>query len=421
MKMFYRGVIALVLIFTLSASADAGEYSHLSVGVAKEDITPVSDMWLGGYYPGRKSAGVHDPIEARALSLQESDGKIYSFVAVDLLGFLYGDVIRVRQELGMPDVEVFVMSSHTHSAPDTIGLYGPTLLKVPFSSGRDEAYVDLVIRKIIRAVKDSVADLEPALLFAGSTDFSMLRSKYGGPVDVELSVTGFKAVSSGRIKAVIVNVGCHPTTLTSANTLITSDFVGPLRNYLDRELAATALFVNGALGGVTHVFPHLERNTFEKARQVGKTMAGRAEEVVHGAQPIFTDGSVYHRRATVTIPLENRRILAATILGLVPGRGVSLRHKTIETEVNVLRFGAVTFVMVPGEMHPEPALSVKERFGPGTQVWSLANDEIGYILPTVRFYDPALAYWRGVSVGPETEGVIMEALEEIRSDLAASP
>jgi hypothetical protein len=416
--MFYRVVITIVLICTISFSADADERASLSVGVAKQDITPGSDKWLAGYYPGRKSSGVHDPIEARALSLRESDGKIYTFVAVDLIGFLYGDVIRLRQELDMPDVEVFVMSSHTHSAPDTIGLYGPTLFKLPLRTGRDEAYIDFVLGKIAKAVKDSVADLEPVLVFAGSVDFLMLRSKYDGPVDAELSVTAFKTASTGENKAVIVNLGCHPTTLTRPNRLITSDFVGPLRNHLDRELAATSLFINGALGGVTHAFPHLGRNTFEKARQVGETMAVRAEAAFYGAQPALTDGSVHHRRAVVNIPLENRKFLAATILGVVPGRGISLRNRAIETEVNVLRFGGVTLVMVPGEMHPEPALSIKRRFGPGTQIWSLANDEIGYILPAGRFHDQELAYWRGVSLGAETEAAIREALEKIRSDLA---
>lgn len=375
-------------------------------------------MWLGGYYPGRKSAGVHDPVEARALSLRASNGKIYSFVAVDLIGFLYGDVLRVRQELGLPDVEVFVMSSHTHSAPDTIGLYGPTFFQFPLRSGRDEGYVDFVIGKIAGAVRDSIADLEPVLVFAGSVDFPMLRSKYGGPVDAELSVAGFKVASSGKNKAVLVNLGCHPTTLTRPNTLISADFVGPLRNHLDRELATTSLFINGALGGVTHVFPHLEKNTFEKAAQVGEAMAAHAEEAFYGAQPVSTDGSVHHRRAVVTIPLENKKLLAATLLGIVPGRDISLRNRTVETEVDVLRFGGVTLVLLPGELHPEPALAIKGWFGSGTQVWSLANDEIGYILPAGRFDDEELAYWRGVSVGPEAERIIMEALEAIRSDLA---
>lgn len=416
--MFYRVVIALVLILTIAFPASAGEHPPIFAGVAKEDITPEKAMWLGGYYPGRKSAGVHDPIEARALSLQGIDGKIYSFVAVDLLGFLYGDVLRLRQELGLPEVEVFVMSSHTHSAPDTIGLYGPTLFKFLLKAGRDEGYVDFVIGKIARAVQDSIADLEPVLVFAGSVDFPLLRSKYGGPVDAELSVTGFRVVASGKNKAVLVNLGCHPTTLTRPNTSISSDFVGPLRNRLDGELATTALFINGALGGVTHVFPHLPKNTFEKARQVGETMAAHAEAAFNGARPASTDGSVHHRRAVVTIPLENKKLLAATLLGIVPGRGISLRNRTVETEVNVVRFGGVTLVLLPGELHPEPALAIKAAFGPGTQVWSLANDEIGYILPAGRFDDEELAYWRGVSVGPETEGIIMEALEEIRFDLA---
>ena len=62
--------------------------------------------------------------------------------------------------------------------------------------------------------------------------------------------------------------------------------------------------------------------------------------------------------------------------------------------------------MLPGELHPEPALAIKERFGSGTQIWSLANDEIGYILPAGRFDDKELAYWRDYLTGDYFAGAL---------------
>lgn len=53
---------------------------------------------------------------------------------------------------------------------------------------------------------------------------------------------------SGKPLAVIVNYACHPTTLAWDNTLISPDWVGAMREVIEREENALCLFLQGASG-----------------------------------------------------------------------------------------------------------------------------------------------------------------------------
>ena len=52
----------------------------------------------------------------------------------------------------------------------------------------------------------------------------------------------------GRLRAVLVNYACHPTTLAWDNTAISPDFVGAMREVIQDATGAPALFLLGACG-----------------------------------------------------------------------------------------------------------------------------------------------------------------------------
>jgi hypothetical protein len=54
--------------------------------------------------------------------------------------------------------------------------------------------------------------------------------------------------SAGKISAVIVNYGCHPTSLAWDNSLISPDYVGALRETVEQATGATCIFLLGACG-----------------------------------------------------------------------------------------------------------------------------------------------------------------------------
>ena len=74
-----RPALLLALLLSVPAGAD-----DLKVGAASVDITPPVGTPMAGYYSERAAEGVHDPLYAKALVL-EQDGTKAALVALDLI------------------------------------------------------------------------------------------------------------------------------------------------------------------------------------------------------------------------------------------------------------------------------------------------------------------------------------------------
>jgi hypothetical protein len=420
-------------VFTAEPALREGVYM---LGTAKADITPEVGAWLAGFRMNRASRGVHDPLEIRVLALADGTGKIYAFITADLLGFLYDpEVKRLRAHLHIPGVEVFVLSSHNHQGPDMIGIWGRGIIDVwgrriglPLTSGRDENYIDSVLRKMGTTVVEAVENLQPvSMISLGSVEIPDLCINKREPEiqDRELSLLqfGISAGGESRVGAVVANFGCHPETVASRNRLITSDFVGVVRDLMDDEGGGMSFFVNGALGAMVRPGGiYLRKGSFEKRDKFARAFVDYANQALLASAPVQLEAAITLKREVIKIPLENRRFWYAALLGIIPGRGTVFSGE-VTTEVSVLRMGAVTIVMIPGEIAPELGLKIKGWGGPHTQVWSLANDEIGYILNPDKFHWDLYRYEAGKSVGPQAGSIIMDSVARLlaETDLARQP
>ena len=145
------------------------EYSHskaaLEAAAAKVDITPdlrTERVLLAGFgATGRRPSGVHDPLYARLLVLREG-GDIVALAGLDLLGFEHNDVADLRRRAGydVPVRSLFVSATHTHSGPDTLGLWG----RLPGLSGVDQRYqrLDVLVgNAAIASASSPLGHVEP--------------------------------------------------------------------------------------------------------------------------------------------------------------------------------------------------------------------------------------------------------------------
>ncbi|TFF93796.1 MAG: hypothetical protein EU544_05360, partial [Promethearchaeota archaeon] len=106
----------------------------LECGAAKINIKPptnIGDLYIAGYMAmeAPKIKGVHDPIFCRAIVLNDGKQKI-ALVSVECIGLLadFIDVVKKRLEAyGFEKHQIFIFSTHTHAAPDTMGLWGPLI------------------------------------------------------------------------------------------------------------------------------------------------------------------------------------------------------------------------------------------------------------------------------------------------------
>ncbi len=75
--------------------------SVIHAGFAQMDITPdtsAAKVYIAGFGSNRVATGVHDPLFARAIVLEQPGGKKIGIVSVDLVG-LFHDFTRATRTL----------------------------------------------------------------------------------------------------------------------------------------------------------------------------------------------------------------------------------------------------------------------------------------------------------------------------------
>jgi hypothetical protein len=431
--------VSRALLAALIALSSALPARALEAAAAKVDITPdlkTEKVWLAGFgATGRRPAGVHDPLYARIVLLREGK-KTIALVGLDLLGFYMNETENLRRAWAQGDADklLFVHATHTHSGPDTLGLWGPMVGR----SGIDPRYMARIEKRIAETLVILESQLRPVTAAGthGTLDPHGLCRDSRDPqvIDPNLGVLRLKGVD-GKAVATIVNWSCHPEVIDRENRLITADYPGPLCARIEQKTGGQCLFLNGVIGGL--MTPDTEISNFYETARIGTAVADAA--LALKAEP-GGRGLAYHVEKAL-VPVENSRYLlflyaltAGHTLHDADGRpmpasrawALSLRHALfglpvskrpyIETEVSVLDIGPARLLGMPAELFPELAIGGydgKYAFGrplvapegperdlkgapkgpylrdlikaPVPMIVGLANDELGYLVPEYDF------------------------------------
>ncbi|WP_146435777.1 hypothetical protein [Blastopirellula retiformator] len=452
--------VLLVLAASVPASLQAGS---LRVAFGQVDITPElkgRPVFLAGYGYNRRATGVHDPIMARAVLLDDGQRKI-AIIGADLIGVALPDVERIRENL--PGVDYAILaSSHSHEGPDVIGIWGPN----PFTRGVHDDYVTLVVDRISQMVASLEGKLQPATVkFGTAQDEKLLRdSRLPIVYDPVLRALRFQSPETGADIGLLVQWNSHPEAMGPKNTLLTGDFPATTVAELEKMYHCPVVYVSGAVGGL--MAPprglfydaqgnELKEGDFAYCEAYGRAVAHLAEAAIDSATPIIvTPFRVAAKR--VLIPVENPLYRVARKLGIVKrpvfeladdfetfGRQATMEFRPeeagVKSEVAVAQLGQLRIACIPGELYPELvygefqdpiesnvdfADSPREPTAAsvlGDDKWmlfGLANDEVGYIIPKSQWDSKApYAYDREDrqygeinSCGPDVAPIVMEAL-----------
>ena len=440
---------------------DGDSYNDLN-GNGKFDA-----VWMAGFHQGRPANGVNDPLWARSMVIDDGRHSI-ALCMVDMMGFGHDDVIatrkRIKASLGLD--YVIIASTHVHSSPDLLGMWGEN----PLKRGTDDAYLDQVIEGIVASVEEACRNARPARLkFAEDLISGLpLVGDSRPPKVLDAGIRLMQAIDSetGETLGTFLNWGNHPETLWSGNVMLTSDFPHYYRKYLEEGVyrgdslirkgaGGIALFANGAVGGLMttrppDTIPHpltrevLTGATFEKAEAQGMALALISLEALGSENTLIVDSAAIGVRArTIALKVENRLFRLAGLLGIFRRGYVKRRH--LRSEVAVWSLGPAAFLHVPGELYPEilnggveapdgadfgippletPALrdlmTHRYKFFVG-----LSNDEIGYIVPKSQWDEKSpytygrdkAPYGEVNSLGPETAPVIYGHIKELLEEL----
>jgi hypothetical protein len=430
---------------------------------------PRRPVWLAGFSNHRAATSQHDDLQAIACVLD--DGRTRIAIAVfDAIGFFHDDVLEVRQQLPADwrlDYTV-VCSTHNHSTPDLMGLWG----KSPFQTGVDPQYRQQVIAGAVKALGEAVASLQPASLTLGEipTPPAGLVADTRNPqvFDSEIRVMLLRRTPDGSTLGSIVTWANHPEVLWGGNKEITADYCGYLRDALEKGVSegtqtpaagwgGVHLYINGAIGGLMTPHPSLaiqdpltgqslSQPSHDKARALGRNIALRVLRHFAAAAPApEARPRIVLEARTLELPVGNPLFMLAPVVGVID-RGQP-RWAKMRTEMALIAVGGASILTLPGEMYPEIVNGGIESppgadfggaplevpplrdFMPGRVkfVFGLANDEIGYIIPKSEwdrkppylYHRPKGVYGEVNSLGPETAPLLHQAARELARRLAA--
>jgi len=434
---------ALGLVLVLLALQPAGAAGHFTIGFAAVETTPtptngytraLSGVSLGGYsfscpvfgFGRRSATGIHDKLYARALAL-ESGGTGFVLVMIDAFGAGNRTTTAIQQQasqpLGLPAAHIFVGESHSHSAPDLIGLWSQ------FNAVHDAdftAYRDFVIAKAVTAVQAAWQTRQAADLFVatGSLDRAVNRRGWGF-TDPELVVLDAVTPSSPRTRiATLVSWAAHPTVLPSTNRQLARDFPGAAVETLEATLGAgTAVYWNGAFGDASPAVPSRD---FASAQALGTAVATATLAAMQ--TPTLVGPGVHLAWQPFVQCVTNPSFVTALTFGcmdytLVAAPAGCVSQQAVGSAVAYIRLGTeVQIALTPGEALTRLAIGdatvtgVKDVMAPTTHhLWlNPSADFLGYLIPCDEYNDPPPgddAYEEGVSLGTCADGWITQPLQ----------
>lgn len=426
-------------------------------------------VWLAGFHQGRPANGVNDSLWARSMVIDDGRTRL-GLCVIDMMGFGHDEVVTVRKRIqeALRLDYLIISSTHVHSSPDLMGMWGPG----PFTSGINPAYRELVMDRIAASLGEASEQARPAKLKLAE-DLVRAIPLVGDsrpPKVLDAGIRLLQVLDAGTNETIgtLLNWGNHPETLWSGNLMLTADFPHYYRKYVEegivngdtlvaKGLGGVALFMNGAVGGLMTTRPPdtiahpltqqlLTGATFEKADAQGMALALVSLQALAGeeAQEVETAALEVSAR-TIAVKNDNPLFQLAGVLGIFK-RGY-VRWKHLRSEVAAWSLGPAMFLHIPGELYPEianggveapdggdfgiaaleiPPLreQVKHRY---VFLGGLSNDEIGYIIPKSQ-WDTRAPYTYGRekapygevnSLGPETAPTVYKALSAIIGEMEA--
>ena len=401
--------------------------SHaFKAGAAAVDITPVDSQFLFGYpFVERMSTGTHDPLLSSALYLDNGKEKVL-FIGNDIIfvtkALTRNVRLRIAEKTGVCADAIMITATHTHSGPMTVDyLSNETDPVVPKT---DSNYVKFLEDQIVKAACQAVENAQPAqvgLVIADGTGVGTNRRDPSGPSDLEVPVLLVKSQEGNEHIACMIVCAMHPTVLHEDSKLISGDFPGLTRQYLQNEClgqSCPVIYHTGVSGNQSPRYVTSE-NTFAEAKRIGDLL-GKSIIAALSGMTFQSKVSLAGNHSLTDLPTKTfpavttaEKSLAQSISCLQDLRTNNAPRQTVRTaecdwfgaeetltlacaqengkleaayetslpaEIQIIQVGPWSFVGWPGEFFVEYALEIKKQ-GDNIFIITMANGELqGYVV-----------------------------------------
>ena len=362
---------ALAALFFFPLLSQAGDpHPVFKAGAAKREITPKEPvpMWGYGARHAALSTGTLDPLHAAAVVIQAGSNKL-AIVGLDLgrapaEHSLQTIRQRIRDEAGIE--YSFIAGSHSHHGP---------VLELTDEPGKGQGKFDAALRYykemedgIAGAILDANSKLAPARMATGSTRLEFNRNRHTKiepkPSDRDLSVMRFDD-ASGKPLAIVVNFAAHPTMIPAEKLKFSADYVGAMKETVEKELDGTAIFMQGAAGDQSaNPGTNSGYQAFGQAlgREVIKLASGLAtHEVGKPSLVVKEDRMKFSARTDLSDPAVRKLYSMAFFPELIPNFADEYADGVRPRLTVALLNGDIALVGASGEFFSNHSIRLKER------------------------------------------------------------
>ena len=399
--------------------------SPFYAGFGSASITPELGTPMAGYAARTQGAqGIHDNLYAH-VAVFEQDAQRAVIVNLDLVEVtedICGSICKKVLELaGVPEDQVFVCATHTHSGPVVSERFGCTANDETVK--RIVSGVGQALGEALENRRDVLVKRNVALLRGVAKNRRTLQET----PDPALAVLGF--YTGENLVGCIVNYALHATVLGAENLEFSADYPGYVREFIRQQHPGChTLFLNGAAGNVNIGYSadasalgeRIDFRTFEKAEEVGRVIA-------HAALSVLSEGALVEPLALevastkVLLPLKDlptvqalesqiadlreaqkrlapegsqarnlkiQEVYLECIHSAVKRYGIEGRSE-LAAAMKGLAIGDAFLVGIPGEPFSELGLEIKQGWDPErvVMVVGYANGSFGYFPTEEAFLD----------------------------------
>lgn len=404
--------------------------SVLKANVSSMPLDIPNGVYMGGYADRKGlSKGIHDYIYSKALTVSNED-KTIIIISNDLLG-IDEEIVKkvvsgINEEVNIPEEDIFICATHTHSAPDIIGW---EYEKWSCSYKLNREIKEYIINAMIENALKSTEELKPVGLTFGKSKCSKVVSNRVNQDDpVDDSVNGIFLIQENDLPlCIILNYACHPTVLSAENQYISADYPGVLQRlteeYFDNE--CTCMFINGACGNQSTRFTRKSQD-FDEVERMGKSLFDAVLKAYNNRQmesvsliggvkryvefpkrelPSREEALKYYERMTEELnkmksipdvaPEELRGIItkyqgASITLELID----VLEEFDLNAPIQLMRLGDIVLTGVPVELFNDYGFLIKEKSGfTNTIIAGYTNGMLGYVYTPKSYEDGDYEAW----------------------------
>jgi hypothetical protein len=408
-----RYIILFTVIVLTACQPKKDAEPVLTVGVSSASINPPVGAYIAGDRQNRKFTSIHDTLYAKAVVFTKGNEQL-AIVTLDCIGLLYPDVQRIRKRAaelcGFDESRIIISSTHTHSGPDVVGIWGSDYQH----SGVDSMYMAFLVNTTAQQIQAAFEKRQAATITTAETTFGEPWVQNICKEEIDRSVSIMQVTNkNGQSIVTLTNFACHPTFMDARFSDVSADYINGYYKTLKKSTGGEAMFLQGAIGG--WVQPEDGEGSFEKAFQRGKELAQAVLTALPSAKAM-TNTTIAFKRLSIQFPVENEAWKQLSAIGTI-NRKI---QDSVKTEIAWFAIGDAQFATHPGETAPYYGLETKKLMNSGPKfILGLSNDALGYIVKPTFFEDkniPHSEYLTSMSVGKQTGPLLMARIRKLSSE-----